>query len=57
VNTGRFTLTLQSHDPNLFRLTGAIEAANAMPEGERVSPLVPAVLSDRALQLAGLKAY
>ena len=57
MNTGRFTLTLQSHDPNLFRLTGAIEAANAMPEGERVSPLVPAVLSDRALQLAGLKAY
>jgi hypothetical protein len=47
---------LTSHDPLLFRLTGT-KIFGKDREDEREEPQEPAVLTDRALQLAGIKAY
>lgn len=47
---------LTSHDPLLFRLTGT-KIMGKEREDEREEVTVPPVLTDRALQLAGLKAY
>jgi len=47
---------LTSHDPLLFRLTGS-KIFPKERDDERTEVTKPAVLSDRALQLAGVKAY
>lgn len=47
---------LTSHDPLLFRLTGT-KMMGKEREDEREEPTRPPVLTDRALQLAGIKSY
>lgn len=47
---------LTSHDPLLFILTGT-KINGKVREDEREEPSKPAVLSERAKQLAGLKPY
>lgn len=47
---------LTSHDPLLFHLTGT-KIFGKERDDEREEPFQKAVLSDRAQQLAGIKAY
>ncbi len=49
-------LYLTSHDPLLFRLTGT-KVFGKETEYEREEPLERPVLSERAQQLAGIRAY
>jgi hypothetical protein len=52
----RHTLTGQSHDPLFGKKTGT-RISGKLTSDERERPINPPVMSDRALRLAGMKAY